>query len=320
MKFNAMDQPQAIYDADGQVIPVAVLRDLVSDLPSDAFQVESFHLPGQHDQSDHGRKGTGDDAKSSTSSVDARAVERRLTDAYAEGYTVDDFFSGGQSGASVQRITLSDGTQAVRKRNVRAGLADIRMEYLAGRVYSVLSRSDVVTAQVDDQTLVTTFVDGPSGSREMMNKLSPGALDAEKRRVYDEEIKRQVELPGAQEIGMLDWLTNNTDRHSQNWIITADGVRPIDQGDVRFTPVSRVRNSDNLISTHKSPFADHWIGLGGGRGGIITEVKPKFTEAELIETRSRLESLRDEFNGPGEQKFFDAMMSRFEIVEKAVRR
>jgi hypothetical protein len=115
-------------------------------------------------------------------------------------------------------------------------------------------------------------------------------------------------------------LTNNTDRHSQNWIITADGVRPIDQGDVRFTPVSRVRNSDNLISTHKSPFADHWIGLGGGRGGIITEVKPKFTEAELIETRSRLESLRDEFNGPGEQKFFDAMMSRFEIVEKAVRR
>lgn len=319
-----MDQPQAAYDADGQVIPVAQLRARARDLPNGEFHVETFHLPGEHDQSEHGRRGNGDGdgdgAKPKKTGGDARRAAARLIEAYDDGYTVDEFFPGGQSGALVQRVTLTNGEQAVRKRNLRVSPRDVRMEYLAGRVYNALTGDDdVVTAQVDETTLLTTLVKGPSGSREMMDKLPRGASDAQKRRVYQEEIAKQVELPGGKEIGMLDWITTNTDRHSLNWIITDRGVRPIDQGDVRFSPVRRVRDGTDMISTHKSPFADHWVGLEGARGGIITGVTPKFTEADVAGYRERLAELRDEFTESGESELFDAMMSRFEIVEQAVK-
>lgn len=60
MILREMDQPQALYDADGQVISITQIRELAHDTPSAEFDVDltTFHLPGRHNQKKHGnRKG-----------------------------------------------------------------------------------------------------------------------------------------------------------------------------------------------------------------------------------------------------------------------
>lgn len=299
-----------------------VKKDELSDeLVIQSLAADAFHLPGEHDQSDHGRKGKGDtsDSADTAKSGDSSRKIRQMVGAYRDGFTLDDTFSEGNSGASVALLTLSDGSKVVRKTDRRAGANAVRNEYLAGRVFNALTDADdVTTAQVDDSTLITTHVDGPPGAHDLKNAVGQVRSDRAKKEAYEAEIARQAQLPGGKEIGMLDWLTSNSDRHALNWMITGDGVKPIDQGDVTFSAPRRAAD-DRLLISHNSPFVDHWLGLDYRRGGTITSMSPRVTESDLTGYRARLERLRPEFDGPGEVEQFEAMMSRLAIVEDEVR-
>lgn len=290
--------------------------ELTDELVIQSLAADAFHLPGRHDQSDHGRKEPGDDFSDSRKS---NSTADKMTSAYREGFKVDDVFSEGNSGAAVALLTLSDGTRVVRKIDRHAGSVLVRNEYLAGRVHNALTGNDnITTAQVDDTTLITTYIKGPAGARDLKNAVENVRNTRERQQVYDAEIERQVQLPGGKEIGVLDWLTSNSDRHALNWIITDDGVQPIDQGDVTFSEPRRIPNG-NILLSHKSPFTDYWLGLEYQRGGAITAMAPRVTRADLSGYRERLEELRPEFDGPGEAEHFAAMMSRLEIIENEVR-
>lgn len=313
MRLREMDQPQSVYDSDGQAISVDRLREMVKSVDTSGFDanVRAFHLLGEHDQSDHGRKGP-DKSDGSNPTI------TKMVNAYNEGFKLDDTFTEGNSGASVAALTLSDGTKVVRKIDRQAGPRPVRDEYLAGRVYNALAGDDVTTAQINESTLITTHIDGPPGAHDLKNAVGQVRSDQAKRDAYATEIMRQAELPGGKEIGMLDWLTSNSDRHALNWLITPDGVKPIDQGDVTFSAPRRAANG-NLLLSHNSPFVDHWLGLEYRRGGTITSMNPRVTKEDLAGYRSRLEKLRPEFDGPGEVERFENMMSRLEIIEDGVR-
>ena len=137
----------------------------------------------------------------------------------------------------------------------------------------------------------------------------------------DELMLEQAQTPGGKSIGMADWLTDNTDRHSLNWIMTDDGARPIDQGKAKFIASLYPDEKGNLKeSVPISPFTQHWLGLKTDKYGQLRSIKPKFTRAELSEYRERINELRSEFNRPGEDKFFDSIIRRLDMVEEKVKK
>jgi hypothetical protein len=311
-----MDQPQALYDADGQVIPTSALRG-ISDSTDDAFHAETFHLPGRHDQSDHGRadSGTGSDDNGDRFTAGKARISAILS-AYADGYEVIRSVESSGSGATMDVLRLSDGTEVMRKVAPSGGDGErtTRREYLGGRVLNAAGIHDVYTAKVDSHTLLTTLVTGPSGARQL-NQEVPDDLPFDE---YNTKITaatlRQVTAPGGKAIGLADWSMTNVDRHSFNWMMSPNGVRPIDQGEARFLPVDDEEGFHDAINP-SSPFSDHWLGIESDDDGQVTSMRPLVTADEFKRFRENVEGLSSEFSREKSNVSFENMMLRLDYVE-----
>lgn len=246
-----------------------------------------------------------------------------LRDAYAEGYVVEKEFTAGNSSSKTELLRLANGTRVVRKSGGKQLLSkkpDTRFEYLGGRVWNALGGTDTYTAQVADDTVITTFVEGDMGGKLLNNTYKSGNTNQENKKAYKAETLRQIQLPGGKEIGLLDFLIANQDRHSLNWIVSPDNdqVHPIDQGGAVFIPSLTKDEDGNARSMYvASEFTDYWLGVKGS--WYVKSMKPKFTKAELAQHRANLEAIKDEFKPGEETEWYNSMMSRLAEVESKVK-
>lgn len=275
--------------------------------PTLSSNVRSFHLPGRHDQNDHGRGNASDTSE--------KGVSQKITAmlaAYANGYDVIEELSSGASDASIQKIQLSDGTVVIRKSNPRdqTAINAVRAEYLGGLVLNATGVTDMHTAQVDDSTTITTFADGPSSTRTFQPLDDLDFNDYQD--AHDRLMRQQVTAKNGKAIGVADHLMMNVDRSTHNWIVpSADVVLPIDQGNAVFAPLPEY---ESIASG--SPFAEYWLGTETDWDtGNITSMKPRITRDDVLTYRERLTALRGEFNRPGEDAYFESMMTRLAGIE-----
>ena len=282
------------------------------DYEDDLVAGAAFHLPGQHNQKTHGHHGGGGVARGA----------KRLTvmkDAYVEGYTVDSTLDAGGSRADIAILTLSDGSKVVRKVLKKN---ETRREYLAGRVFDALKddeSSGVTTAQIDDDTIITTYAPGQTGGDRLESVVASKSGWRAQEAATKKENERQAKLPGAKEMAMLDALIENHDRHSLNWILSDDGIAPIDQGAARFEP-SYMWNQEGGRdeSIPSSPVGDYWFGVGEFDRGIINEIKPRYTQADITRYRANIAELSDEFQSAEEKQWFDFINRRLDQVEARI--
>lgn len=298
--------PEEVYNCRCTLIWEIIRQGEVTDeLVIQSLAADAFHLPGKHDQGDHAHKGSQSDSRES-----ATPKIKQMLSAYEAGYEVISDIEPGASGASIQRLRLSDGTEVMRKSTPRGsnGRDVTRAEYLGGRVLNAVGITDVHTAQLDDDTIITTYVPGPSGSRTMAHLEDLPFDDYE--RSYNELLNTQVTSPGGKAIGVADWLMVNVDRHAFNWIMTSDGVRPIDQGDARFI---------NTDIDPGSPFSTYWLGVKSAEfSGQVTSINPRVTRSDVATYRERLRTLENEFDQPGEREYFDSIMARLDSIERTL--
>jgi hypothetical protein len=152
-------------------------------------------------------------------------------------------------------------------------------------VANALGIDDVHAVDVGDGQVLATLVPG-----------QPGALAG----------GDPLTMPGAKEIGILDFLVRNRDRHELNWLSDGERIRPIDHG-LTFWGAE---GSDRDVPF--SPFSEYWLGLtqkrtprpAAGRSntdaravkGPKVKVQPKVSKQYLAKVRSQLELARSEFS------------------------
>jgi DNA topoisomerase IB len=250
------------------------------------------------------------------------AKREEMAKAFYAGYEDGEELTGGQMSLSVKRVTLSDGTMGVLKGHEWDGEA--RREVLANVVSNALG-FDTHTIDVGDNRSLHTFIDGDVGEDWGLAQLGPPKItDVEEldRRAeilaahtdwtFDEaeNAAHVLDLPGARELGIMDFLIRNRDRHQFNWKVGSDGqVKPLDHGMTFFTPEGADRD------VPRSPFSTYWAGhedlKPSARAGfgvdpglrakpstkVIREgdLRPRVSKAYLGELRARLELGRSEF-------------------------
>jgi DNA topoisomerase-1 len=262
-----------------------------------------------------------------------------LKSAFDGGVTEGAELGGGHANLSIKRVTLSDGSEAVLKVPQDAG--EHRREVVAGVVQNALG-IDGYTADVGDGRLLTTFVGGePGGSWTGKGNftgfqigsgldVADGVVVGTGGGAVDPNFLAQkngvdaATLPGGREIGVLDWLIRNRDRHGMNWMVTPEGrVAPIDHGLTFFG----VEGADRDIPM--GPFAAHWLGLDQkptsrpARGksntdgmkikGSKARLRPQVSKAYVAEVRRRMEASRTEFSDAE----WEGLMVRLDMLESA---
>jgi DNA topoisomerase IB len=241
------------------------------------------------------------------------ARRSQMVSAFHAGHTEGEELTGGNMSLSVKRVTLSDGTEAVLKGHEWPGEA--RREFLSGVISNVLGL-DSSTADLGDNRTLSSFIDGTIG----MEHIGARGIDIQEG---DRDVI--VDLPGSRELGIMDWLIRNRDRHNGNWIVSRSGrVAPIDHGMTFFTPDGADRD------VPRSMFARHWVGYvdkPSARSGFgvdpalrakpknpkIGALRPLVSKKYLEELRSRLELNRDEFSDTE----WSAVIARLEMLVAA---
>jgi DNA topoisomerase-1 len=227
-----------------------------------------------------------------------------LKDAFDAGYVEGEDLAGGVSSDMVKKVTLSDGTTAVLK---RPKPEQVRREIIAGIAANSLGFDTVHTIDAGDGLILTEMVSGKPGGK--------GLPEA--------DLMAHVEKPGGREMAVLDWVIRNRDRHGGNWIVTADGVVPIDHGLSYYG----VEGADRDIP--RGVFAKHWLGLTqkptgwAAKGkthdealkvkGPKAKLQPKFSKQFLEEVRDSLELGRDEYS----DSEWAGMDARLRLLEQA---
>jgi hypothetical protein len=233
--------------------------------------------------------------------VPGETGRQALKDAFDAGHHEGDELTGGRMALSVKRVTLSDGTQAVLKRPNDAG--EHRREIASGVVANALGIDDMHAVDAGDGQLLTTLAPGVPGAMVR----GPDALT----------------MPGAREIGVLDFLIRNRDRHELNWLSDGERIRPIDHGLTFFG----TEGADRDVPF--SPFSAHWLGLtqkrtprpAAGKSntsaravkGPKVKLAPKVSQRYLQWVRKQLEAAKAEFSDE-EWAGFEV---RLRILEKA---
>lgn len=305
----------ALSESDAQTfdeLPTDI-QELVAQAEANALTADAFHLPGKHNQETHGRV-----AKNESGSVGANRVAA-MKSAYDDGYTVDRQLESGASRADVAILTLSDGSKVVRKVLKKN---ETRREYLAGRVFDALKDDEskgVTTAQVDDNTIITTYAPGQTGGDRLESVVAGKSGWAAQEAATKKENARQAALPGAKEMAMLDALIENHDRHSLNWIVSDGSVAPIDQGAARFEPSYMWNQQGGRDeSLPSSPIGDHWFGVDEFDSGIISEIKPRYSKNDIARYRANIAKLSDEFESDDEKKWLDFVNRRLDQIEARI--
>lgn len=250
-------------------------------------------------------------AKAERQSPGRREVDD-LRKAYEGGHTDTEKLGGGNSADLVEKVKLSNGQHAIRKVQTAR---DNRAEYLSGRVANALGIKEVTVAQTGDRETVSVFHKGDPGVVQMRKALGTARYEDDRRAALDAEVKRQTRLKNGREIAMLDWVTNNDDRHELNWMVSPDNktVIPIDHGNADFKAINHGLTKKPKVP--KSPFVEEWIRPNRDDLENFSSADPQWTPAELKKIRSSIEALSGEFDGPDEKNWHAFMLSRLDMLE-----
>lgn len=237
-----------------------------------------------------------------------------LRKAYEAGHTPGKQLSGGASADKVERMKLSNGQVAIRKEQTER---DTRAEYLSGRVANALGIKGVTVAQTGDRETVASFVEGEPGLQKMQEAMNKQTSVVGRATAVEDEVKRQAKLKNGREIGMLDWLIHNDDRHELNWMVSPDGksVVPIDHGSAEFE--ARVFPKTGNQKVPRSPFVEEWIRPKRDQYDDLDGVDPQWTKAELTKIRGSIDGLKGEFSSPQEKKWHQFMLSQLDLLLEA---
>lgn len=236
---------------------------------------------------------------------------RLLEEAYGNGMVEGRELTGGNMNLSIKRVTLSDGTEAILKKPADGG--EHRREIASSVAANALGFS-TYTVDVGDGQFISTFIQGQPGSLALSSYGS----------VADEPVEAIARRPGGREMGVLDFLVRNRDRHDLNWMVTPeDEVVPIDHG-LTFWGTE---GADRDIP--RGPFAQYWLGLSQkptgrpARGrleedrssvnGPRVKLDPKVSKEWLRELRERLLKAKSEYSS----EEWDGMMKRLQMLEDA---
>ncbi|MFD7658710.1 hypothetical protein ACFV4N_32450 [Actinosynnema sp. NPDC059797] len=201
---------------------------------------------------------------------------------------------GDGSMGDTELVTYPDGTRLVRKRNgskaEACGADPVRLtdaEDLAPHVMAAVGLPYAAVHRTAPDEVLMEYVEGRSGTH-----LTGG------RHVPDD----YTDSPDGRLLGLLDHITANRDRNSDNWIRTDQGrLVGIDHGDAF--------NGDVFTT---SPFArtlyDHSDRIPTLRDNN------EFSPADMDRLGRRLQALRPQFERRGRADWHDAMMRRHREV------
>lgn len=189
--------------------------------------------------------------------------------------------------AEVTRFDWQDRSRSVVKNALSsAGNIDPRTqtdaEELTSRVADVLRVRAPAVRRMGATEVEMEYMPGKPGA-EVYGAIAPDSI---------------VDDPENANIGLLDYITNNADRHPGNWTVDDDGnVYAIDHG---------LAFQSNIGILAYGPFAlAHGFSIG----------KPKNVDrAELDRIRGELGGLRSNFDALGRADWFDGMMTRLDNV------
>jgi hypothetical protein len=238
------------------------------------------------------------ETKKETPASKPSGKHKAMQDAYKAGFTVDRTLNAGKSeksSAHVELLTLSDGSKAVRKAPKEGHEEQATKEVLTGHVVNAVGFDELTTVRTDDGHVISTYIEGKTGKQEIDSQTDVKAsIDAEEDRFVSEDGRK---------IGILDWLTDNNDRHDANFMVTPDGgVRPIDHG------LAFGRDSAEVFAF--SRFADPmYIRYGNG-------FVPVTSLQELANLRARIEPLRGEFEAEGQLGWYNVILERLGLMSK----
>lgn len=199
-------------------------------------------------------------------------------------------------GTEAKLLTYSDGSRLVAKdQSVRDNDGD----ELGALVGDALGLHTPATVRNGDQ-LHMEFMPGTVGAKV-------AAWTFEQDAILDSRDGRLM--------GLLDVLLVNGDRNSGNWIQRDDGgLTAIDHG-FAF-------EGQGLTLAYGSPFARRFFRPDSGGVGADANYRlgdNDMSPSDMIELRRRLEALRVEFDRLGRGGWFEAMMSRMDMVAALAR-
>jgi phosphoinositide 3-/4-kinase-like protein len=190
--------------------------------------------------------------------------------------------------AEVVRNDWDDRSRTVTKKALRpAGdispLRQADAEELAGLVAAALGVRAPAVRRTGPDEVELEYMPGRTGMEEY-GAIAPKSI---------------TEAPVNAKVGLLDYLTNNADRHTGNWTIGQEGseVYAIDHG---------LAFQDNIGILAYGPFAlAHGFSIGTPKNIRLSE---------LDEIRTRLEALRGDFASAGRADWYNGMISRLDDV------
>lgn len=176
-------------------------------------------------------------------------------------------------------VTLPDGSSVIHKDQDK--LLNDREE-LAYYVSQAIGAGMPAVHRISDREIIEQYVDGMTGTRLLAN-LEPGSLAR-----YTAE-NRIYKTSGGRKIALLDMLTNNSDRHTSNWMVAHGQPVPIDMGHSNFDGGDGAR--------YYSDFVKYAEDQGGG-----------WDEEELERAESNLRKIQPEFNRMNHLAWYADMM------------
>lgn len=207
--------------------------------------------------------------------------------------------------ADTSLLDLEDGTKLVRKRAVtnpqfaNLGTAEDQTdaEVLTAAVGQVLGLASPHVDKVADDEIHMGYVN--SGARL-------GMLLTEQER---EDI---ADTPHGKLLGLMDFITDNTDRHGGNWIVGKDGtLHPIDNGQALHRRARRGDDGKLLpLQNVISAFGRELNLTRNLNGQMVWADTPRLSPDDIDEVASRLKSLRGEFEAHGRGEWYRNMMER----------
>jgi len=224
-----------------------------------------------------------------------------LAELVERGQIVHDRPLTGGSVADTHLVEFADGRRLVRKRSRTLNEGRATMQADAEQLVSVLARALGISAprvyRNDQMTVWLEYVDAPNvGS---LYAATRSADDAEELR---DRLAIALDTDESRRLGLLDLMIRNSDRHSENWLLTAENEPvPIDHGygfgpalGLKDGPWAPLARDEGLFdSSHNGPFAAHFAEDFDHRLAVWHE--HDLTAEDMDDARRRLEELVDAF-------------------------
>jgi hypothetical protein len=185
---------------------------------------------------------------------------------------------------------------------------EVFMKYVNTRNDNREWHNEIVVSKMLNALGVTdVVVTGLADKRTIVQDKIRGKMAAEKRYEAHDILSHLGDYKNGRLIGLVDYLTVNSDRHMGNWFVGDTGEPiPIDHGYTWFD------DTEYLNATFAAPALGRLLGER-----MYQNQQPMFTKEELVQMKAQIAAIRDEFlaNGnPHGQKWYQFVLSRFDSL------